>query len=77
MGTLMEYFLATGVAPRKLEAFLDADPSGAGSVRDQIAADMTNQLMGALGQRRQQSVGEVKRIRARGHWVALDRRPRE
>jgi hypothetical protein len=77
MGVLMDTFLATGAPRQKLEAFLDADPTGAGSVRDQIAADMTNQLMGALGQRTQQTVGDVKRLRKRGNWMGLGQRPRE
>jgi hypothetical protein len=65
-------------APRHtIERFLDADPNGRGSVRDQIAADMTNQLLEALGQRPRQSVTDVRRIRRRGAWMALDQRPRE
>ena len=47
------------------------------AVRDQIAADMTNQLLAAFGQRRRQTPEEVRRIRERGAWVALDRPPRE
>jgi hypothetical protein len=60
-----------------IERFPDADPSGHGSVRDQIAADMTNQLLEALGQRARQSAAAVKRVRERGGWTALDRRPRD
>jgi len=77
MGTLLERFIATGTARSKLEKFLDGDPTGAGTVRDQIAADMTNELMRALGQRARQTAGDVKRIRERGNWVHLDQRPRE
>jgi hypothetical protein len=77
LGTMMERFIATGTPRRKVERFLNADPDGGGSVRDQIAADMTNQLMHALGQRGGQTAHDVKRIRERGGWVALDQRPRE
>jgi hypothetical protein len=61
----------------KIESFLDADPTGSGSVRDQIAADMTNQLRSALGQTGEQTAVEVKRIRERGAWTQLGERPRE
>jgi len=77
MNTLMERFLATGAARTKLEKFLDSDLTGTGTVRDQIAADMTNELMQALGQRARQTARDVKRIRERGNWVHLDQRPRE
>jgi len=74
---MMDVFIATGVPRDKVERFLDADPAGSGTVRDQIAADMTNQLLQALGQRSRQTAGGVKRIRERGNWVGLDRRPPE
>ena len=77
MGTMLELFMATGARREQVEQFLDADPQGRGSVRDQIAADMTNELLGALGQRARQSPADVKRLRARGGWTNLDRRPRE
>ena len=74
---MLDFLAATGVPRHAIERFLEADPDGRGSVRDQIAADMTNQLLEALGQRGRQSVADVKRIRERGGWTALDRRPRE
>jgi hypothetical protein len=77
MGTVMDAFLATGAPQWKVEKFLDADVDGGGTVRDQIAADMANQLLGALGQHKRQTAGEVKRIRQRGNWGGLDQRPRE
>ena len=77
MQTLMELFIGTGAPRDKLERFLDGDPAGAGSVRDQIAADMTNQLLEALGRRDRQTRNDVKRIRARGNWNSLHQRPRE
>lgn len=73
----MQRFIESGVPRGKVEAFLNSDPIGAGAIRDQIAADMTNQLMEALGHRRRQTASEVQRIRARGNWVHLDQRPRD
>lgn len=77
MGTMMELFISSGVPREKVERFLLADLDGAGAVRDRIAADMTNDLLGALGQRGRQTAGEVERIRRRGRWQVLDRRPPE
>jgi hypothetical protein len=77
MATILDCLVATGAPRRTIERFLDADPNGRGSVRDQIAADMTNQLLEALGQRPRQRVADVRRIRKRGGWTALDHRPRE
>ena len=77
MGTMMELFIATGAARHKVERFLETDVGGGGAVRDQIAADMTNQLLEAFGQRRRQTPDEVRRLRERGAWQALDRPPRE
>ena len=73
----MGLFLETGAPRRKVERFLESDVGGAGAVRDQIAADMTNQLLEAFGQRHRQTPEEVRRIRARGGWQALDRPPHE
>jgi hypothetical protein len=77
IGTLMDLFIATGVPRDKVEKFLDVERAGGGTVRDQIAADMTNQLLQAFGQRSRQTAGGVRRIRERGNWVGLDRRPRD
>jgi hypothetical protein len=77
MGRMMDLFLASGAPREKVERFLLADLDGAGAVRDRIAADMTNDLLCALGQDGRQTASEVQRIRRRGRWVALDRRPPE
>jgi hypothetical protein len=77
MGTMMELFIATGVARSKVERFMEVDIGGAGAVLDQIAADMANQLLAALGQRGRQTPEAVRRLRDRGAWVTLDRPPRE
>jgi hypothetical protein len=77
MGTLMDRFISSGAPRAKIEKFLEADPDGSGTVRDQIAADMANDLLGALGHSAKQTAGDVKRIRARGAWMHLGRRPSE
>ena len=73
----MEHLVSSGVSQHKLEKFLDHDPAGTGSVRDQIAADMANDLLAAIGQPRTQTAAIVRRLRARGNWASLDRRPPE
>lgn len=74
---MMELFIASGAPREKVDSFLLADLDGAGAVRDRIAVDMTNDLLRALGQSGRQTVGEVERLRRRGRWQALDRRPPE
>ena len=76
MRRLLDAFAETGVRSGKIERFLESEPSrGAGKVRDQIAADMANQLLDALGQQGGQTGAEVKRLRERGAWKGLDQRP--
>jgi hypothetical protein len=78
MRGLLTAFESTGIDRADVERFLDAEPSkDGGSVRDQIAADMSNQLLEALGQRPEQSGAEVKRLRERGQWRSYDERPPE
>ena len=77
MGKMMELFIASGAPREKVDSFLLADLDGAGAVRDRIAADMTNDLLRALGHTGRQPAGEVERIRRRGRWLVLDRRPPE
>jgi hypothetical protein len=78
MRALLAAFEATGISRVDVERFLDAEPSrGGGSVRDQIAADMSNQLLDALGQTPERSRAEVKRLRERGQWRSYDQRPPE
>ena len=76
MRALLARFGEAGIPPEKIERFLNAEPaSGQGSVRDQIAADMTNQLLDALGQGSRQTRADVKRLRERGAWKGFDRPP--
>lgn len=76
MRGILEALDATGVDPGKLQRFLEAEPTpGKGTVRDLIAADMTNQLLGALGQKGKQTGEGVRSLRVRGGWKTLDRPP--
>lgn len=76
LGELLDLFVAAGVGREKIERFLDAEPRrGGGTIRDHITAEMTNQLLAALGQRPDQDASSVKRLRERGAWKAYDRRP--
>ena len=76
MRRLLAALRATGAAPEHIERFLDAEPRrGAGTIRDLMAATMTNQLLDALGQRPSQSGSDAKRLRERGAWREYDRRP--
>jgi hypothetical protein len=78
MRRLLQEFAATGIEKGKIERFLLAEPrAGEGTVRDQIAAAMANQLLGALGQPSTQSGGSVRRLRRHGAWRQYDRRPDE
>jgi hypothetical protein len=72
---MLQRFEASGAAPHKIATFFDANPTGAGTVRDQIAADMTNELLAVLGQRKRQSAEEVRRLRERGQWRRMGERP--
>ena len=76
MKQILEAFADSGVQSDKIERFLNGEPRrGGGSVRDHIAADMTNQLLDALGQQPTQHGAGVKRLRERGWWRVYDRRP--
>jgi hypothetical protein len=78
MRALLAAFDATGISRADVERFLDAEPSsGGGSIRDQIAADMSNQLLDALGRPPERSGADVKRLRERGQWRSYDQRPPE
>jgi hypothetical protein len=73
----LDLFIETGLSREKIEAFLAADPQGAGSVKDRILADMSTELLGAMGVNAQQSAQDVKRLREKGTWQGLGERPKE
>jgi len=73
----LDLFIATGLPREKIEAFLAADPRGEGSVKDRILADMSTELLGAMGMNAQQSAQDVKRLREKGSWQGLGERPKE
>ena len=77
MGLLMDLFIATGAPRVTIEKFLHAAPGGGATIRDQIAANMTNDLLDAMGSRGRQTPTDVQRIRERGNWMSLNKRPPE
>ncbi len=62
-GEFLDGLAETGVAKEKIVRFLDADPDGKGSVRDQVTAEMTTELMQVMGLSGRQTAPEVRRIR--------------
>ncbi len=78
MRRLLHAFGATGVSPEQIERFLDAEPRrGQGTIRDHIASEMANQLLGALGRNASQSPEKTKKLREIGAWRNYDQRPEE
>jgi hypothetical protein len=76
MRRLFARFAATGIDSAKVRRFLSAEPKrGSGSVLDHMVADASNKLLGAFGQTAEQDGADVRRLRERGGWRALDRRP--
>src|SRR5262245_66541475 len=62
-GQFLDGLEQTGVDKEKILRFLKADPDGAGSIQDQVTAEMTTELMKVMGISGQQTAEEVKRIR--------------
>ncbi len=75
LSELLDRFIATGIARPKIEAVLDRDPRGTGSVRDRVTADMANRLLGAMGVRSNQTATDVRRLRESGGGDASTSRP--
>lgn len=76
MRHLLDALHATGARPDTIERFLNAEPRrGGGTIRDLMAAEMSNQLLAALGQAPTQSGRAAKKLRERGTWRSYDRRP--
>ncbi len=73
----LDVCIETGLPREKIEAFMNADPYGGGSIKDQITADMSTELLGAMGIRVQQTAHDVKRLRQRGVWRGMGEKPEE
>ena len=73
----LDLFIDTGLSRQKIEAFMNADPHGKGSIKDQITADMSSELLGAMGIRVQQTAQDVKQLRDKGDWQRMDEKPEE
>lgn len=73
----LDFFIETGLSQEKIETFLDADPRGGGSIKDRILADMSTELLGAMGVSAQQRAEDVKRLREKGNWRGMGERPKE
>lgn len=73
----LDLFIETGLPREKVEAFMNADPKGTGSVKDQITADMSTELLGAMGINVSQTAQDVKNLHNQGNWHKMDERPEE
>lgn len=62
-GQFLDGLEQTGAAKEKILRFLTADPDGAGSIQDQVTAEMTTELMKVMGIAGRQTAQGVKRIR--------------
>ena len=72
---LLDLFESHRISRAKIEAALAHDPDGRGTLRDRMAADMTNRVFADLGLSTRQTVAEVKRLRERGDASASTARP--
>lgn len=77
LGQFLDLLLATGLPRTKIEAFLAADPYGEGSIKDRVIADVSTELLAAMGVYAPQHAREVKRLREKGDWRSLGERPKE
>ena len=75
LSELLDRFIATGVARPKIEAVLERDPDGTGSVRDRVTADMSNRLLAAMGVAATQTAADVRKLREQGGSGASTSRP--
>ena len=73
----LDLCIETGLPREKIEAFMNADPDGSGSIKDQITADMSTELLGAMGIRMHQTAQDVRRLRQKGGWQRMDEKPDE
>ncbi len=78
MRRLLASFEELPIERNQIERFLEAEPKpGGGTIRDHIAAEMANQLLGALGQGASQDPEKTKKLREVGAWKGYDQRPEE
>lgn len=64
LGQLMDELIATGISKAKIKKFLESDPTGRGSIMDQLLAQLTNNLAEGIGVKDSDMKAEdVKRIR--------------
>ena len=75
LSELLDRFIVTGVARPKIEAVLERDPDGTGSVRDRVTADMSNRLLAAMGVAATQTAADVRKLREQGGSGASTSRP--
>ncbi len=71
----LELFESHGVPRAKIEAALAYDPDGRGTLRDRMAADMTNRVLADLGVASRQTAADVRRVRERDAGGASTARP--
>lgn len=64
---LLDALEETGVAPRKIMSFLEANPDGRGSLRDRLTSSMANELLSVMGLSERQTPQAVERIRKGTH----------
>ena len=60
---LLNVLMATGSNQEKIEKFLEADPYHEGSLRNQVTARMTNEVMQGLGQPSDMDAKKVRQVR--------------
>ena len=73
----LDLVIETGLSREKIEAFMNADRHGKGSVKDQITADMSSELLVAMGIRGEQTAHDVKQLREKDNWQRMGERPEE
>jgi len=61
----LELFESHGIPRAKVEAALAYDPDGRGTLRDRMAADMTNRVLAELGVAARRTAADVRRLRER------------
>ena len=75
LSQLLDLFIATGIARRKIEAVLASDVTGEGALRDRITADMTNRVLADMGVTPRHTAADVRRLRESGGVASTSRPP--